>query len=118
MVKDIHHCGKWMIGEIIVYDFKMSVNECISLINASEYGPLETTDEIIVNYQLFKFLKPFHPEKLVPIISKLCDVSADPNTVHCLNGEDVHLDELSEIKSKYTFKKGSGDCPSGCMHEQ
>lgn len=59
----------------------------------------------------------FNPKKFAPIIRKLCDASAKPNRVSCWDRGYVVLDYLSETESRYTFSKGYGDCPSGCMYK-
>lgn len=116
MFEDNEYCESWVPSQLLVYDFKSPVNDCIELINDSDYGPVSSTETTIEQFKILKFQMLFHPEILAPIISKLCELSADPNYVTCFDGATVQLDVLSETESKYTFGKGYGDCPSGCLY--
>lgn len=67
----------------------MPVNDCIQLINTSEYAvPFQT----LKRFQVFTFKRLLHPEKLAPIISKLCDAIAEPNYVNRRYDTSLQLD--------------------------
>lgn len=117
IVANIRYDRKWIVSELTVNDLKMSVDDCVEVINDSEYGPVSNTELMYGKYQIFRFQMIFNPEKLAPIISKLCDASAEANELSGWDAESLHLDFLSEAESMYTFSKGYGDCPSGCMYQ-
>lgn len=117
-LEDVEYCNKWIVGELIVYNLKTSVDDCIELINNSEYGPVSFTEPMFnKRNKIVKFQMLVNPEKFAPIIRKLCDASVKPNRVSCWDGGYLVLDYLSEEESRYTFSKGYGDCPSGCMYK-
>lgn len=116
VIEGATYCPKWVVSELIVDDFKVSANDCIESIKNSEYGPVSSREFMDLNFKIFRFEMYFNPEKLAPIISQLCNASARPNGITCIDGDTLQLDVLSETESKYTFSKGYGDCPSGCMY--
>lgn len=110
-MKDIKHESKWMAGRLITSNCKKTIDECIELINSSEYGPMkissfgESGDSF-----LFAFERPYNPEILGQMIADLCECSTEPSYFG-VNG-NIEINVFGENEARYTFSVGLGKNPT------
>jgi len=118
----IHVFPPWAPGELIVgltddalEEFMNGEYHGLDSLNTL-YGPVEM-ELILFNYILLEFSLNYNPECLSPIYSAAEGVlSAQPN--HTIgDGDDINATIMDSSFSVYTFRRGWGDCPSGCMEE-
>lgn len=101
-MKDIKHNSKWIAGRLAANNCKKTIDECVDLINASEYGPLK--DAIATESGdtfLFLFEKPYNPEILGSMITFICECFTEPSNF-TVDG-NIDINEFSENEAKYTF---------------
>lgn len=104
-MKDINHQSKWMAGRLVISNCKKTIDECVELITVSEFGPVDVNQPAESSDSfLLLFEKPYNPEILGPIITNLCECSAEPS----LFGIDsnVEMNSFGENEAKYTFSIG------------
>lgn len=109
-MKDVKHESKWMAGRLVISNSKKPIDQCIELITASEYGPveantlLESNDSFLL---LLKFEKPYNPEILGSMIANLCECSAEPSLfeINKIDG-NIEINMFGENEAKYTFSVG------------
>jgi len=100
---------KWSLGVLI--------STCPSLhnltkLNESRYGPYQLERLSTVNICFLTFSKPYNPTILAERIKRKFGMKMEPD------GRIGDGNEVTKVpgSSIYTFKKGWGDCPSGCIH--
>jgi hypothetical protein len=114
----IHVHPSWMPGEIIVGMTEAAFAAFLD-------GTFTGFDDLLAAYPLagftpfsfieavhMVFVEPLHPENLALLFAAIDGVTyAEPNHVGG-DGDDITIEALGS----YVFKRGWGDCPSGCIY--
>jgi hypothetical protein len=109
----------WFPGVIVVQmtpqawaDYEGGVFEEFNALNA-QYGPV-TISPIALNYTLqLEFAALYHPVVLASIYAQTAGIIyAGPNSLGG-DGSDITSSQVG----RYLFKRGWGDCPSGCTYK-
>lgn len=113
-MKDIKHVRKWAAGSIFISNCKKSIDECIELITASEYGPVELNAMPNDSYWLL-FERPYNPVLLANSIAILCECSCSVERMSSVgvNG-NVEMNVYGENEAKYTFSMEVEKLPTVC----
>ena len=115
----IHAGPDWSPGVILVQltpqawaDYQAGVLQEFNDLN-TQYGPV-TISNVALPYGLkLEFTSLYHPVMLTSIYAQVAGIShAEPN-LHYGDGDDI----ISSQVGMYTFKRGWGDCLSGCLYE-
>lgn len=108
------HIGKYVPGQLLISNVD---KKTLDAIGASTYGPIEVKpifQDIIFSVT---FSKPYNPQKLSQILKDEFNVSsAEPNSISGGSSNVVLKSDIRSGTNTYTFKKGWGDCPSGCIN--
>ena len=116
-LSDIHVYPQWAPGELLVAltedawaEFQAGTFAELDSLN-SEYGPVTIDLQSFIRCLVIQFEVLYHPEVLGGIYEEVDGVLfANPNG-YFGDGNDIFSDQVSV----YTFKRGWGDCPSGCL---
>lgn len=116
-MKDIKHESKWMAGRLVMSNAKKSIDQCIELITASEYGPVEANTLLSSDSFLLLFEKPYNPEILGSMMANLCECSAEPSFfgINKIDG-NIEINAFGENEATYTFSIGFGRAPATYTH--
>lgn len=116
-MKDVKHERKWMAGRLIISDCKKTIDECIELITATEYGPVFTIPLKSSDSFLLSFEKPYNPETIAATISNLCECacSVEPSSFRGANG-NIEINVFGEYEASYTFSIGLKKTTAACMY--
>jgi len=106
----IHHQRKWEIGSLLG---TCPSDEILEKLNTSQYAPFEMRRFEFGNICFLKFAQPFNPVVLSRQLRNEFGITMGINGVFG-GSEDVTKTHGLSI---YTFKQGSGDCPSGCIQK-
>ena len=110
-ISDIHVKSDWSPGELIVGLSLAGTFAELDSLN-SEFGPVFIDLYSPGRLLMMEYEQLYHPEILAGIYEEVDGVTfAEPNWFGG-DGSDI----FSEQVSIYTFKRGWGDCPSGCMY--
>jgi len=115
-VDDIHARPSWVPGEIIVQmttqgwtDYQNGVFTEFNNLNA-QYGPVSFEAIGLQRTILLAFDTLYHPVVLSSIYGQVTGIAfAQPNHIFG-DGSDITSTQVG----RYLFKRGWGDCPSGC----
>jgi len=116
------HRPKFIPGELILAPItSLEEQEAIvHKINGSRYGPvvldIKKDSKDRATYHLV-FTKPFHPTRLVErMASELSVENVEENFVTG-EGDEISYHATAPTYYTYVFKKGWGDCASGCVNK-
>lgn len=115
----IRHRLEWAPGELIVgltdaamQQFSNGQYHGLDALNA-QYGPVTAEPFTLIKAIHLKFEQDYNPEYLAALYAVAEGVRyADPN-YRIGDGDDIAVTGPRQ----YTFKKGWGDCPAGCIYE-
>lgn len=108
------YTGKYTPGELLISNVDKAT---LDAIDASIYGPIEVKPIFQDTIFSVTFSKPYNPQKLSKILKDEFDVSsAEPNNIYGGSSNTVLKADTQSGTNTYTFEKGSGDCPSGCIY--
>ena len=116
-ISDIHVFPSWKPGEILVAltdeawaEYEAGTFLELDALNA-EYGPVAITPRPWGRYLFMRFEVLYHPEVLSGIYEADDGVRYAETNSSYGDGSDIFIEQLPV----YTFKRGWGDCPSGCI---
>lgn len=110
---DVRHQGKWIPGELLVGGLDAAG---VERIRTSTYGPLKEAKLLFSTYHLV-FSRPYNPEQLAKILVRDYSLKyAEPNG-SVGTSQTISFVKKNATQYAYTFMKGSGDCPSGCINK-
>ena len=117
-ISDIHTFPNWIPGELLVgltnEGWAAYLDGTFTELDAlnAQYGAINIHPYFSLHLLFIQFDSLYHPQALGEIYRGLEGVSyTDPNVVGG-DGSDIWCDE----PSVYTFKRGWGDCLSGCIY--
>lgn len=121
-MKDVKHARKWMAGRLIISDCKKTIDECIELITATEYGPVDqwtTTPLKSTDSFLLSFEKPYNPETLAATITNLCECtcSVEQSSFSGTNNGNIEINVFGEYDASYTFSIILEKSTAACMYK-
>jgi hypothetical protein len=115
-VDDIHARPAWIPGEIMVQmttqgwtDYQNGVFTAFDNLNAL-YGPVTFQAVALPRTLLLMYDQLYNPDGLSSIYAQVAGIAfAQPNYIYG-DGSDITSTQVG----RYLFKRGWGDCPSGC----
>jgi hypothetical protein len=117
-VAGIHVFPTWYPGVILVQltpeawtDYENGVFEEFNNLNA-QYGPV-TISSVAPRWLMLEFTSLYHASILASTYAQVVGIEqAKPNNI-AGDGDDITSSQVGT----YTFKRGWGDCPAGCMYQ-
>jgi hypothetical protein len=118
-ISDIHVFPDWSPGKLIVgltengwAEYQAGTFAELDSLNA-EYGPVSIEPHPSTRYLVLEYEALYHPEVLSVIYEGIDGVRYAGPDIFFGDGNDIYTEQLTF----YTFKRGWGDCPSGCIYE-
>jgi hypothetical protein len=111
--------ANWIPGEIIVQmtvqgwtDYQNGTFTAFNALN-TQYGPVTFQAIALPRTLLLQYPVPYHPVLLSSIYAQVGGIAyAEPNYIYG-DGSDITSSQVG----RYLFKRGWGDCPSGCIYK-
>ncbi len=109
VVADIHHLARWVPGEVLA---RVTEADLLQL-NQSEFGPVTLGGTFSGWSELF-FKKHYHPVALTSLLRTRFGIEEVEPNYRLGDGNDIQYDAAHFF---YTFRRGWGDCPAGCLRQ-
>jgi hypothetical protein len=109
-VANVHHQPHFGPNKIICQKF---TKEMSTKLNVSEFGPIKEKRLEFLDIQFITFKKPYNMPALIKVLEEKglatgCEVN------HTIGGS---ASIIVGVDNTYTFYKGWGDCPAGCIND-